>query len=147
MTNAFLVIIIMISIYSLVAVEFFSSFGTVRNDEFYDASLREPAAAAGGGGDDGVSLAHHTFDPTVSTLDAAGFTHVAAHTNIGTGQPSNSFASNATDRTPPPECAYLNVVGIVVPSASARELCIGAEYCACHSRCELDPSYDCCRCV
>jgi hypothetical protein len=124
-TNAFLVIIIMISIYSLVAVEFFSTFGTVVNDEFYDPSV----LAGGGGAGGGVGSPSAEFDPTITSIEITGFEgNTLTHANIGTGQPSNTYFSNATARTPSPSCAYLNAVGSVVPSASGRDLCLGAEY-------------------
>jgi len=112
-TNAFLVIVIMISIYSLVAVEFFSQFGTTMTSEFT-----------------GTTNINY-YDPTISYQDLSSVdlsTSTAVYTNLGTGQPSNGYVSNMTARTPTPTCAYLNAVGVVVDAATARNLCHGAEY-------------------
>jgi len=112
-TNAFLVIVIMISIYSLVAVEFFSSFGTTMKSEFTGTTNID------------------YWDPTISYSDLSGLdlsTSAAVYTNLGTGQPSNDYISNMTARTPTPTCAYVNAVGVVVDAATARNLCHGAEY-------------------
>jgi len=108
--NAFLVIVIMVSIYSLVAVEFFSTFGVVMDTEYT-----------------GTTQLDH-WDPTVSTVETAFSDQTVGYTNLGTGQPSNSYISNFTARTPTPHCAYHNAVGGIVPSITTRNLCHGVEY-------------------
>ena len=87
------------------AVEFFSSFGTVKMSEYYDSE-----------GELG-------WDPTLSRTDGS-----LMYVNLGTGSPSNNYMSNSSARTPVPTCAYLNAVGGVVSSTTARNLCFGSEY-------------------
>jgi len=108
--NAFLVIVIMLSIYSLVAVEFFSTFGAVMDTEYTGTTQLD------------------YWDPTVSTVETAFSAQTVGYTNLGSGQPSNNYISNFTARTPTPHCAYLNAVGGVVPSSTTRNLCHGVEY-------------------
>jgi len=109
-TNAFLVIVIMISIYSLVAVEFFSTFGTVKVTEYTGTTVSGE------------------WDPTLSVLETSLSDQTVVYANLGTGQPSSNYISNMTIRTPTPTCAYLNSVGGVVASATTRNICHGSEY-------------------
>jgi len=116
-TNAFLVIVIMISIYSLVAVEFFSTFGTIKDSEYTGTTSIGGVTRTGG-----------VWDPTLSVLDTSYGDQTVVYANLGSGQPSSTYISNMTIRTPTPTCAYLNSVGGMVPSTTTRNICVGNEY-------------------
>ena len=99
------------------AVEFFSTFGTIKDSEYTGTTSNGGATRTGG-----------VWDPTLSVLDTSYGDQTIVYANLGTGQPSSNYISNMTIRTPAPTCAYLNAVGGLVPSATSRNICHGSEY-------------------
>lgn len=97
--SALAVLVISISIFALIAVEFFSTFGTTPTSDLYiDNSLTGS-------------------DPVSPWAAAADLYPSAARSLLNT-----SYTSK------PPDCSYVNVNVGVVGSVTSREMCFGAEY-------------------